>query len=487
MSKAIILSRVSTLQQDLTQQTEEVLKEVYKDGYDDKDIIIIEDKESAIKLSEEERMGLNKMKEHINNDPTIDAVYLYELSRLSRRQLVLFSIRDYLVERRIQLICLKPYFKLLEHDGTMSQTGSLMFSIFSSMSESEMMLKQERMLRGRKHNIAMGKSGGGRPPFGYITDKDKRYIIEPKQAQIVKRIFNEYATTGKSLWRIGTELKEEGEFRNTNIYTLHCNLSHWMKREYYTGNSHFPQIISKSIYDRVQIELKRHKYYYYPRKNSKSLFLLKGLIRDGRNGKLLSGLGGIDSYSTKYHTGLSIHRKNIDPIVWEYAKKMYRKYVMNKTVLRRQLQKDLQTISKKIETVKMEIQSIKDKVDKVEERMIFGKLSNKRGEELIEQLSEEHSDKQRRLLELTNESIGKQQQITDVDFSEDFNENTLTMEEQIAIIKRIVKKIDIIKPSKNIAHIKIHNHINDIVTVYEVKCWKHTFTLIDEYRRKDER
>ena len=210
MSKAIILSRVSTLQQDLTQQTEEVLKEVYKDGYGDKDIIIIEDKESAIKLSEEERMGLNKMKEHINNDPTIDAVYLYELSRLSRRQLVLFSIRDYLVERRIQLICLKPYFKLLEHDGTMSQTGSLMFSIFSSMSESEMMLKQERMLRGRKHNIAMGKSGGGRPPFGYVTDKDKRYIIEPKQSQIIKRIFNEYVNDGKSIWRIAQELKEEG-------------------------------------------------------------------------------------------------------------------------------------------------------------------------------------------------------------------------------------------------------------------------------------
>lgn len=485
MSKAIILSRVSSIQQDLTQQTEEVLKEVYKDGYGDKDIIIIEDKESAIKLSEEERMGLNKMKEHINNDPTIDAVYLYELSRLSRRQLVLFSIRDYLVERRIQLICLKPYFKLLEHDGTMSQTGSLMFSIFSSMSESEMMLKQERMLRGRKHNIAMGKSGGGRPPFGYVTDKDKRYIIEPRQSQIIKRIFNEYVNDGKSIWRIAQELKEEGEFPNTSIFTLNCNVSFWLRRKCYLGIPHYPQIISKSMFDRAQVELKRHK--RAPKKSRKSKFLLKGLIRDGKSGRLLSGQHGIDAYTMKYESRISIKRKNVDPIVWEYAKKMYRKYVMNKTVLRRQLQKDLQTISKKIETVKMEIQSIKDKVDKVEERMIFGKLSNKRGEELIEQLSEEHSDKQRRLLELTNESIGKQQQITDVDFSEDFNENTLTMEEQIAIIKRIVKKVVVVRPTRNTAHIKIHNHINDIVTVYEVKCWKQTFTLIDEYRRKDER
>lgn len=147
MSKAIVLSRVSSSHQDLTQQTDEILREVHRDGYEDRDIIIIEDTESAIHLTEEERQGLNKMKDHINNNSNIKCVYLYELSRLSRRQLVLFSIRDFLVERKIQLICLKPYFRLLEVDGTMSQTGSLMFSLFSSLSESEMMLKKERMMR----------------------------------------------------------------------------------------------------------------------------------------------------------------------------------------------------------------------------------------------------------------------------------------------------------------------------------------------------
>ena len=133
MDRAIILSRVSTQQQDLTQQTDEVLREVHKDGFSDDNIIIIEEKESAIKLSEEERRGLNRMKYEISEDPNINCVYIYELSRLSRRQLVLFSIRDYLVERKIQLICLKPYFRLLESDGKMSQTGSLMFSLFSSL------------------------------------------------------------------------------------------------------------------------------------------------------------------------------------------------------------------------------------------------------------------------------------------------------------------------------------------------------------------
>ena len=163
--RAIILSRVSSLQQTLEQQTEAVLKEVRKDGYTDDDIIIIEDKESAIKLSEEERNGLNKMKESISSDPSINAVYLYELSRLSRRQSTLFSIRDYLIERNIQLICLQPYMKLLDEDGRMSQTASLMFSIFSSFSETEMSIKKERMMRGRRYNKAVGKHSGGRTPI----------------------------------------------------------------------------------------------------------------------------------------------------------------------------------------------------------------------------------------------------------------------------------------------------------------------------------
>ena len=191
MNRAIILSRVSTQHQDLTQQTDEGLREVHKDGFSDDNIIIIEVKESAIKLSEEERRGLNRMKYEISEDPNIKCVYIYELSRLSRRQLVLFSIRDFLVERQIQLICLKPYFRLLEVDGTMSQTGSLMFSLFSSLSESEMMLKKERLMRGRRRNKELGKSVGGRPPFGYDLDKSKRYIVNSQKSVIISRIFNE--------------------------------------------------------------------------------------------------------------------------------------------------------------------------------------------------------------------------------------------------------------------------------------------------------
>ena len=51
MSKAIILSRVSTLKQDLLQQTEEVIRFATAGGYRKEDITLIEDKESAVKFT----------------------------------------------------------------------------------------------------------------------------------------------------------------------------------------------------------------------------------------------------------------------------------------------------------------------------------------------------------------------------------------------------------------------------------------------------
>ena len=76
MGKVILLSRVSSEHQDLSQQTDKVLDEIKKDGYKDTDIIVIEDKESAVLLSEEERNGLNKLKQYVNQTK-IDAVYTY--------------------------------------------------------------------------------------------------------------------------------------------------------------------------------------------------------------------------------------------------------------------------------------------------------------------------------------------------------------------------------------------------------------------------
>ena len=477
MKRVIVLSRVSTSGQDLTQQTDEVLREVYKDGYTDKNIIIIEDTESAIKLSEEERHGLNKMKDHINKNKSIECVYIYELSRLSRRQLVLFSIRDFLVERKIQLICLKPYFRLLELNGEMSQTGSLMFSLFSSLSESEMMLKQERMMRGRRRNKELGKSIGGRKPFGYDVDKEKRYIIDPIESSIVKRIFTDYGYGNKSMREIATELKEEGYFPNNHINTVRLKVQVILNRATYMGEFPYPRIISPELFSIVQQNIE------YSSENrithAKEPFLFKGLVCDARTGYVLSTNGAIDTYFSKHHTGAAIRRLNIDPLAWEHSKMMYERYVMNKDKLLKQIKASYQTTAQKIAVIDGEIKEIAIKMERVEESYILGRISKKKSEQLRQRLLEERKIKKNRREELVDLFIRKQSQKKCL-LLDTIDESLLTHEDKLSIIHQVIDIITVEKPNPTFSVIKIYNRINSLVYVYEVHCWRHTWTLIRE-------
>ena len=477
MKKVIVLSRVSTEGQDLTQQTDEVLREVHKDGYTDSNIIIIEDKESAIKLSEEERHGVNMMKAHINNHPNIKCVYIYELSRLSRRQLVLFSIRDFLVERKIQLICLKPYFRLLEVNGEMSQTGSLMFSLFSSLSESEMMLKQERMMRGRRRNKELGKSVGGRPPFGYDVDKNKRYVIDPKNSLIISRIFKDYGYNNKSMRGIAIELKEEGYFSNPSLNATHQYIQRILNNPIYKGEFPYPPIITAELFSVVQQNISRYTTNKITRK--KEPFLLKGLVCDAKTGYILSINGAIDTYFSKHHSGVAIRKNNIDPVVWEHSKIMYERYVMNKDKLLTLIKSQYQTTAKKISVVDQEIKDIGIKLERVEESYILGRISKKKAEQLRTRLLEEKKLKRSRREQFIDQFIKKRKQKQCI-ILDTINEELLTHDDKVSIINKVVSVVMVEKPNPTYSIIKVYNRINSLVYVYEVHCLRHTWTLIRE-------
>ena len=106
--KCILLVRVSTEVQSYEEQEKELFDLAIKHGYSHDEITAVAYKESAIKLKEEERAGLNEMKNLIETGE-YDCVFAWEISRIARRKKILFSILDYLIERKIQLI-IKDYF-----------------------------------------------------------------------------------------------------------------------------------------------------------------------------------------------------------------------------------------------------------------------------------------------------------------------------------------------------------------------------------------
>jgi len=171
MMKAIGLIRVSTQAQQLESQSVKVKEAMIRDGYKEDEILLIEDKESGSKLSEEERSGLTKLKRIIDTEQ-IEAVYAYEVSRISRLSSVVISIRDYLIARKIQLIILSPPVKLLDDVGNISPEANMLFQLFSSMAENETYLRVRRVTRGKEKKKAEGKLSSGKPIFGYTVNKD---------------------------------------------------------------------------------------------------------------------------------------------------------------------------------------------------------------------------------------------------------------------------------------------------------------------------
>lgn len=270
--KIILFVRVSTENQELESQIEDLKNAAYSDGYTDDDIIIIAKKESGVKLKEAEREGLNDLKRAIERND-IDGVYLFELSRLSRDPVTLYSLRDNIFKKqKIQLKCRKPAFTLLEEpDRTKFDTmGSLVFSIFGCFAEQEVIEKKERFHRGRQQKALEGKFAGGRIPYGYKADPDRGnlIVIEEEEASTIHTIFDLYEA-GFSQPRIAKELQERGiKYRHYygnqrseyKDFTMNF-VCHLLKNEHLTGKTlktqhsferTYPPIITEAQFERCR-------------------------------------------------------------------------------------------------------------------------------------------------------------------------------------------------------------------------------------------
>jgi len=322
MSKIIILSRVSTGQQSLEAQTKELKAEAKRLGYSESNQIILENVESAIKLSEEERIGLQKLKYYIENDNEVDCVICWEPSRLSRRQTILYSIRDYLLEHKIQLYILNPYVKLLTDDRTqIDTTASIVFSLFATISENEMSLKRERFTRAKNLMRQHGQKFGGAVIFGYIKDKNKKCIPDPIKSKIVVDLFNHYIDNDSSLYETYTYAcgKWPDIFKVLEYKKAQHKIRHLFDIPvYYTGNWCYPPLIGEELWDKVHEKMSKAR--CKARYGCKRELLCRGKIYCGHCGRMMTGSGGnTKAYccSTDKLHSLQINFDVADWIMWE--------------------------------------------------------------------------------------------------------------------------------------------------------------------------
>ena len=169
--KCILLVRVSTEVQSYEEQEKELFDLAIKHGYSHDEITAVAYKESAIKLKEEERAGLNEMKNLIETGE-YDCVFAWEISRIARRKKILFSILDYLIERKIQLIIKEPSIILLKQNGEINEGSETIFTLYAQIAESEMRNKMARFERAKKEGFNKGKYMGGKIKLGYRVNEE---------------------------------------------------------------------------------------------------------------------------------------------------------------------------------------------------------------------------------------------------------------------------------------------------------------------------
>lgn len=395
--KAIIFSRVSTLRQDITQQTQAIKEEARRNGYDDCDMIFVEYHESAIKLDTDERMGIRHLKQAIETHNDVDCVFIYEISRLSRRQKMLYDVRDYLIERKINLICMKPYFRLLE-DGKMSQTASILFSLFGSLSESEMMLKQERMLRGKHARREQNKYIGGGVIFGYRFDDDNNLCIDEHDSKTVQHIFNRYAE-GNSLSVVARDVWSRGLIQTSRLNSALSFVHDILKRIEYTGVAlpnryHYPQIISRELYDKCKkLRKDKHKQRSCP---NQFVYWCKGLLRDRNTGDLISGHACMNRYEKFYvetHTEISINLNVMDSLAWHVTKMRIKSIGPKRADDERAVLNDKRAhTQQQISAIGKRITDVEKSIDRVQERIVTGKLNETKGDIMINKFNAEIAD-----------------------------------------------------------------------------------------------
>lgn len=486
MAKCIIFIRVSTESQEFISQREELYRTAHNHGYADQDIIEISKKESGKKLSESEREGLTELYQYFEKGGVSD-VYIWELSRLSRRQKDIFAIIEKFKDYRVQLHCLNPSFVLLNREKTdIELSARLAIGIFGAMAEQEVIEKKARFARGKKIKAEQNKYNGGAIPYGYRVDKEQDNLIVPDEveSEVVREIFRLYEK-GYSQAKIARELDSRGakgrSVRTTVRFTI--SLVHQiLTNELLTGKPllnrgasyvrSYPPIISEEQFKRCrEIAAKNNK--VVPK--SKRVFYAHGLLKCpvcGRN-YVSSGYKGYykcgDAYNTqKAFNGylnpercsnrLVISTNILDSLLWHIAVERESAYIIGMDNEQMQeYKKSKEIINSKIRTIPKRKEKLSAEQNRITHTYIKGAITTEEYDELLHKIKHQAIDLDKELAQYENELIHieelietyKERKKQNRKFSEDLDRLDIEIrgitddDARRNIIKKHIKKVEI--------------------------------------------
>ena len=211
----------------------------------------------------------------------IDMIITKSISRFARNTLDCLKYIRELKEKNI------PVFFEKENINTMDSKGEVLLTIMASLAQQESQSLSQNIKLGLQYRYQNGEVQVNHNRFlGYTKDEEGHLIIEPTEAEVVKRIYREYLEGG-SLLQIGRGLEADGiltaagkaKWRPTTLQKILRNekyigdallqktytvdflnkkrvQNNGIVPQYYVENSHEP-IIPRDLYMQVQEEMMR--------------------------------------------------------------------------------------------------------------------------------------------------------------------------------------------------------------------------------------
>ena len=198
-----------------------------------------------------------------------------------------------------------PVFFEKENINTMDSKGEVLLTIMASLAQQESQSLSQNIKLGLQYRYQNGEVQVNHNRFlGYTKDEDGHLIIEPTEAEVVKRIYREYLE-GSSLLQIGRGLEADGiltaagkaKWRPETLRKILQNekyigdallqktytvdflnkkrvQNNGIVPQYYVENSH-PPIIPRDLYMQVQEEMVRRANLHGGEKRKKRVYSSK--------------------------------------------------------------------------------------------------------------------------------------------------------------------------------------------------------------------
>tara|TARA_Y100000004_G_C8947862_1_gene427130 strand:- start:555 stop:2210 length:1656 start_codon:yes stop_codon:yes gene_type:complete len=156
-------------------------------------------------------------------------LWVYQMDRLSRNDVVSFQIRQIIKKNNVKLFVNDSNEYNLENPS-----DKLMFTIMEGISEFDNSIRTERLRRGKLSKIKSGGWRGGPPPFGY-QNVDGKLVPQTYEKRWVRKIYEEYGG-GSSIYQIRKYLMKNGVVsRRGNIIWSDQSIRKILENTHYEG------------------------------------------------------------------------------------------------------------------------------------------------------------------------------------------------------------------------------------------------------------